>query len=101
MTHLTQEAQARASKSSNRAAARDKLVNQFFNPYTFLGLVLLIGGIGLVFMDAKGFPLLLVAAVFAAILRLLWTIREELRRQADQQADQNALLRASLGRTGK
>ena len=96
MTHLTQE--ARASKTNNRAALRDKLVNQFFNPYTFLGIVILLGGVALLMMDAKGLPLFLLAAVISATIRLLWTIREELRQSNEQRAEQIALLKASLGR---
>lgn len=99
MTHITQEAQAaRVGTRENRAAMRDTIINSFFNPYTFLCLLLVIGGLALVGMDAKGFPLLIVALVMAATLRLLWTIREELRQGNKFQAEQAKVMRAVLMR---
>ena len=88
MTHLTKEARtSRATGKTRRATMRDSLVNSIFNPYTFLCLILLIGGVAVAWIDAKGIPLLLVAATLAAVLRLLWTIREELR-----EANSNTIL---------
>lgn len=94
MTHLTQEAQAaRKSAREGRAAARDSIINSLFNVYTFLSLILVLGGLALLGMDAKGLPLLIVALFMAALLRLLWTIREELRVASKQQQEQARILR--------
>lgn len=94
MTHITQEAQAvRNSAREGRAAARDSIVNSLFNVYMFLSLMLVLGGLALTGMDAKGVPLLIVALVMAATLRLLWTIREELRVANKQQQVQSGVLR--------
>lgn len=94
MTHITQEAQAaRTSVREGRAATRDTIVNNIFNPYTFLCIILVIGGLALIGMDAKGLPLLIVALVMAATLRLLWTIREELRAANKQRQQQATVLR--------
>lgn len=94
MTHITQEAQAaRANAREGRAAARDSIINSLFNVYTFLCLILVIGGLALLGMDAKGLPLLIVALFMAALLRLLWTIREELREANKQRRAQAKVLR--------
>ncbi|CAM3205489.1 hypothetical protein DESA109040_02740 [Deinococcus saxicola] len=68
------------------------IVNSLFNVYMFLSLILVIGGLALLGMDAKGFPLLILALVMAATLRLLWTIREELRVANKQQRVQAGVL---------
>lgn len=102
MTHITQEAQAvRKSALEGRAAARDSIVNSLFNVYTFLSLTLVIGGLALLGMDAKGLPVLIVALVMAATLRLLWTIREELRVANKQQQVQATVLRELVLRRGE
>ena len=76
MTHLTREAQR--GRTARRAEIRDNLVNGLFTPYTFLCVVLLLGGVALTGFDAKGLPLLVIAAVLVAFIRLLYTIRAEL-----------------------
>lgn len=99
MTHITQEAQAaRSNARQGRAAFRDNIINSIFNPYTFLCLILVIGGAALLGMDAKGLPILIVALVLAAIIRLLWTIREELREGNKQRQEQAKVLRALVMR---
>jgi len=99
MTHLTREAQSQ--RSTRRAALRDHLVNGLFTPYTFLCLLLLLGGLTLTLFDAKGLPLLLMAAVLVAIIRLLHTIRAALRVGNELQRQNNALLRASIQAGGR
>lgn len=86
MTHLTQEAQSRRQASAqNRAKVRDALMNGLFTPYTFLSLVLVLGGVAVAMQDAKGIPVLIIAATVAAVIRLLYTTREELRQTNEQQ----------------
>ncbi|GGO40445.1 hypothetical protein [Deinococcus humi] len=102
MTHVTQEAQsARVGARQGRAAVRDQLVNSLFNPYTALCLLLLISGVGVALMDARGMAMLLVTAFLAAVVRLLWTIREELRETNTHQQAQVKLLRAAALRGGR
>lgn len=97
MTHVTQEARAaRANARQGRAAVRDQLINNLFNLYTALCLALLLFGAAVARMDAKGVPVLLGAAVLAAVIRLLWTIREELRESNQRQAEQAKILRSVL-----
>ena len=101
MTHITQEAQAdRVHAREGRAKARDTIINNLFNPYTFLCILLALGGLALLLMDAKGLPLLIVSLVLAATVRLLWTIREELREGNRQRQAQAQILRALVLRGG-
>lgn len=106
MTHVTQEAQAaradtRQRRRQSRATVRDQLVNHIFNPYTALCVVLLLCGVAVALMDAKGIVLLLVAGFLAAVVRLLWTIREELRESNSHQQEQGKVLRAAVMRGGR
>lgn len=94
MTHLTREAQR--GRTARRAEIRDNLMNGLFTPYTFLCVVLLLGGVALTGFDAKGLPLLVVAAVLVALIRLLYTIRAELRAGNALRQENNRLLRLSI-----
>jgi threonine/homoserine/homoserine lactone efflux protein len=102
MTHITREAaqnqaaQNQSAVRSNRAAFRDRAVNSFFNPYFFLCLVLVVGGAMLAAFDAKGIPLLILGAVLAAIIRLLHTIRSDLREANELRQAETKLLRHVL-----
>lgn len=98
MTHVTQEAQA--ARRTPRSAAMNALMNNIFNPYTALCLILVISGAGVALMDAKGIILLLVAAFMAALVRLLWTIREELRESNGHLQAQVRVARAAALRPG-
>lgn len=100
MTHITRE--ARSQTKARRAELRDTLMNGLFTPYTFLSLLLLIGGLSVTLFDAKGLPLLIVAAVLVSVIRLLYTIRAEMRAGNALQQESNRLLRLSIqsGRIG-
>ena len=101
MTHVTQEAQAaRRTARQGRSAAMNALMNNIFNPYTALCLILVLSGAGVALMDAKGIILLLVAAFMAALVRLLWTIREELRESNGHLQAQVQVARAAALRPG-
>lgn len=100
MTDLKITRESRAGSSGNvrarRAEFRDNVVNSVFTPYFFLCLVLLLGGVSVTLYDAKGLPLLIVAAVMVALIRLLYSIRAELRRGNEQRAQELHLLRLLL-----
>ncbi|PNY79227.1 hypothetical protein [Deinococcus koreensis] len=100
MTHITREARSQAG--ARRAELRDTLMNGLFTPYTFLSVVLLIGGLWVTLFDAKGLPLLIIAAVLVALIRLLYTIRAEMRALSALQQEHNRLLRLAIqsGRIG-
>jgi DMSO reductase anchor subunit len=96
MTHITRE--ARSQTGARRAEIRDNLMNGLFTPYTFLCTLLLLGGLSVTLFDAKGLPLLIAAAVLVAIIRLLYTIRTDLRAANALQQENNRLLRMSIQR---
>ena len=102
MTHITREARSQSQTKARRAEVRDNLMNGLFTPYTFLCVVLLLGGLSLTLFDAKGIPFLIIAAVLVAFIRLLYTIRAELRAGNALQQENNRLLRLSIqsGRIG-
>ncbi|TDE84950.1 hypothetical protein [Deinococcus sp. S9] len=96
MTHITREARSQSQTKARRAEVRDNLMNGLFTPYTFLCVVLLLGGLSLTLFDAKGIPFLIIAAVLVAFIRLLYTIRAELRAGNALQQENNRLLRLSI-----
>ena len=101
MTRVTQEAQgARRKTRQGHSAAMNALMNNIFNPYTALCVVLVLSGVGVALLDAKGIALLLVAAFMAALVRLLWTIREELRESNSHLQAQVQVARAAALRPG-
>ena len=82
MTRMTRKSAGRAEQ---RRAWRDRLIEGLFTPYTMLCIILVIFGIWLVLLDAKGVPLLLGVLVAVAFIRLLYSIRQELRDMNERQ----------------
>lgn len=76
MTRITNSKDTRAA----RRALRDSLVEGLMTPYTLLSVVLVLFGVWLVLLDPKGVPILLGILAVVAVIRLLYSIRAELRR---------------------
>lgn len=71
---------------ANRRAMREATVQSIMNPYTLLSAILIIFGLALVRLDAKGVPILLLILTVVAVIRLLYSIRSELRRWTELQS---------------
>ncbi|MXV20861.1 hypothetical protein [Deinococcus xianganensis] len=90
---MTRIAQSHEQVRQNRTEFRDSIVKSIMTPYTLLCVALIVFGVAVTLLDAKGVPILLICLVLVAGVRLLFTLRQAQRRT-------NELLEQMMERRG-